>query len=198
MKKPIHKNAKSLSVLLILFYFTIALFTSCEINSGVINSEYEINFSCKSIILGDSITAGHEWKIDSFGASGKTVEWMYYNHPDLSRYEDIFILMGINNLAEGDGLIHIKTFMNYFNEKFTDKNFYIISVLPIDEDQRDFTTNEEIEELNSLLSEVSPVINIYDSMIDVYGNNPYTRDGVHLTDTGYIILEDILYSYVDF
>ena len=199
MKKQTKRRNMFPLVQLILFYFIVLLFSSCEgwLNFAELN-QIDYMYASKSIILGDSITAGNEWDLDSFGVPGATLDWMYYNHPDLTRYDNIYILMGINNLAEGDEITFINSFMIYMKEKFIDKNFYIISVLPIDETQRDFTTNEEIKELNTVLSKISNVINVYDYMLDSESNNPYTTDGLHLTEEGYSILESILYRYVMF
>ena len=153
--------------------------------------------SNNSIIIGDSIVNGTTWEIDSYGKGGFNIQRMISDIPDLSDYNNVFILLGINNLSQKDSPEEIKIHMDDLIKELEDKNIYIISVLPIDSSIVNFTTNVKIEAVNKLYSTNYQYINIYsESIID--GNNPYTKDGVHPNDEGYEIIKSVLHNYIDF
>ena len=166
----------------------------------VLNSCENINMvgidPSKTIIIGDSLVSGNDWEIDSYGIPGSQINYMIDNFIDISKYDNVFILLGVNNLAVSNTPEFTKLEMNRLISFIGNKNIYIISLLPLDNDRKPFPTNELVLRTNLLYKNYPNFINVYDSMI--YRLDVFKDDGIHLNEIGNEILESVIYQYINF
>ena len=166
----------------IILLIVVIGFMSCEMNLPME----------KSIILGDSLVHGNTWRIDSYGINGATINKLIENLPVLTEYTDIYLLVGINNILLGDSKDVVISEMERLITLLSDKNVHIISLLPVDTNRIESTSNEYISNINISYKNIADYIDVNSSLL-VNGINPYTYDGLHISPIGYKIIEDILF-----
>lgn len=165
--------------------------------------------------LGDSLTYGGKWEeffpnyeIRNYGVSGeKSVEILSRLDNVLAEKPDqIFLMMGINDLGDGIGKNHI---LNNFNELIARlKNesgvlLIVQSLLPVNFHlfASEKFCSEDIRDINNMLKTICKKENI--TFVDLYSSfstysyeliKEYTKDGLHLNNAGYRLWKNCLKS----
>jgi len=166
------------------------------------------------IMLGDSITAGGEWKeffpqtkIVNRGIGNDTsagilnrVDSYLQNSPD-----KIFLLIGINDLLqEGkveDIIYNVSRLIDLISKRSPESKLFIQSVLPC---RKSYPLYEKILLINKRFEEYSAsrkvtYIDLYSHFVDNNGEQSqrlFVSDGIHLSSHGYATWVNILKPYI--
>ena len=164
------------------------------------------------VMLGDSLIDNAKWtdlfpleEISNHGVGGDTtadildrIELIYKAKP-----EKVFIMIGVNDLYKKNNIDDIqsnyKNIVNQLNEN--NIKVYIQSTLFVGHEQ--YYINEKVMRLNKILekfastSELITYIDLNEALgNDLYLNEEYSYDGLHLNGKGYKIWRDIISSYI--
>jgi lysophospholipase L1-like esterase len=172
-----------------------------------------------AIFIGDSLTDMNEWEeafpgknIKNRGIYGDTTQGVLKRlHSVISQEpEKIFIMIGINDLAEktdtGRILKNYQTIITSLNEELPDTEIYIQSLLPNHEELNTKASidNDEIIQINDHLQNLAQehdaaYIDLYSDFETENGQlaKNYTVDGVHLNGEGYKVWEEKISKYLD-
>jgi len=174
------------------------------------------------LLIGDSLTNYYytnwnslytgTWQIDAYGIPGGKIATLMaaINNRDviIDNYKTIIILLGINDLAQGwvDGkpeaqvVSETEVYMDQFIDLVKTRDTYVISCLPLDNAIKPQPPNSQVQSLNSFYLSKGNFINCYDALATGPGGaNPHVyTDGIHLLQSGYDIIEPIIYSHIDF
>jgi lysophospholipase L1-like esterase len=172
------------------------------------------------IFLGDSITDGNNWgemfqdvRVKNRGISGDVTDGILERLDEVieSRPLKIFLMIGINDLAEGRTEDYvtskIRRIVGVIKKKSPDTEIYLQSLLPVNKDFGMFKnyTNKtaEILAVNQGLKAFSSHHQI--TFVDLYSafvcegeklNPKYTNDGLHLTGAGYLAWKSTIDEYI--
>lgn len=124
--------------------------------------------------------------------------------------KQVFILIGTNDLGLGHTISEIKANIVDIIAKIKSDNIYcninLISVLPVSDDKKFSNTlkirdNKRIDELNQELAAIPGInfIDVANSLKNAHNalDGSYTKDGLHLSDSGYQKLSQELNIYLD-
>lgn len=127
--------------------------------------------------------------------------------------EKVFILIGTNDLDQGECVDDIASRIGKICEKITEAceatKVMLCSVYPVNEAPEyqmvGTRRNEEIQKLNALIQDEShknekvTYINLYPNLVDESGQlkKAYTIDGLHLSVEGYMQVTQQLIKYVE-
>ena len=170
------------------------------------------NQTCKTVFLGDSITAQGKWEerygddVCVLAIPGTTVYGclkMSDFIPQLSP-KKIFVMVGVNNLANWNYESAVKEDYQKLidNLKGIGAQIYIESILPACSPSS--VDNESIVEVNKIIKSVAEsndciYLDIHDEFLDENGNKmkrELTKDGIHLNENGFNVLYGIIDKYV--
>lgn len=219
MKKM--KEKKNLNIFVIITLL-ILLIISLFLNIYFVMDEQETNnYNDENIIFfGDSITEQYDLSkyypknnVINSGISGnKTEDLIDRIKNDVYKYNPskVFILIGANDLNNDiyndDILFNIQTIINGIKTNRKSAKIYVESIYPINTKIKDFpnTSNEEIKKMNKkieIICDESNVtyIDVYSMLVDKSGDlkELYTKDGLHLSNLGYLKVTSILDKYVN-
>jgi lysophospholipase L1-like esterase len=172
-----------------------------------------------TILIGDSLTDMNEWEeafpgknIKNRGIYGDTTKGVLNRlDPVISQKpEKIFIMVGINDLAEGankDSILkNYQSILRTLKEGLPDTELYIQSLLPNHEElnTKAAIKNEDIIEINEELKHLAQdhdaaYIDLYPKFESEDGQlaKKYTVDGVHLNGEGYKVWEETIREYAE-
>jgi len=178
------------------------------------------NDSDEIIFLGNSITDGCEWhelfndpRIKNRGISADVTGGVLDRLDEVveSKPLQIFLMIGINDLARGDSLDYIlanyRQIIQLIKEKTPASELYIQSVLPVNDSFNQFKNHvnktDQVINLNARLEQLSgeqqvTFIDLYSKFTTPEGklDPEYTNDGLHLTGKGYLHWKALVTKYV--
>lgn len=186
-------------------------------------SKYDSSNNMKNIVFfGDSIT--EQYKLDKFfhepyiinkGVGGdKTEDLLERIEKDVYQYNpsDVIILVGINDILhdinDDDILLNIETIVNDIKLNRPAANIFVESIYPINEklineNKEHKVYNKNIKSINKEIKQMClqngvTYINVFDSLTDEEGNlkRLYTKEGLHLTNLGYLRVTSVLQEYI--
>ena len=186
-------------------------------------SKYDSSNNMKNIVFfGDSIT--EQYKLDKFfhepyiinkGVGGdKTEDLLERIEKDVYQYNpsDVIILVGINDILhdinDDDILLNIETIVNDIKLNRPAANIFVESIYPINEklinENKEYKVyNKNIKSINKEIKQMClqngvTYINVFDSLTDEEGNlkRLYTKEGLHLTNLGYLRVTSVLQEYI--
>lgn len=186
-------------------------------------SKYDSSNNMKNIVFfGDSIT--EQYKLDKFfhepyiinkGVGGdKTEDLLERIEKDVYQYNpsDVIILVGINDILhdinDDDILLNIETIVNDIKLNRPAANVFVESIYPINEklineNKEHKVYNKNIKSINKEIKQMClqngvTYINVFDSLTDEEGNlkKLYTKEGLHLTNLGYLRVTSVLQEYI--
>ena len=186
-------------------------------------SKYDSSNNMKNIVFfGDSIT--EQYKLDKFfhepyiinkGVGGdKTEDLLERIEKDVYQYNpsDVIILVGINDILhdinDDDILLNIETIVNDIKLNRPAANIFVESIYPINEklineNKEHKVYNKNIKSINKEIKQMClqngvTYINVFDSRTDEEGNlkKLYTKEGLHLTNLGYLRVTSVLQEYI--
>jgi lysophospholipase L1-like esterase len=155
------------------------------------------------IFLGDSLTQWFDWegrfpghRVMNLGISGETVEGLLARreriHAAVERPDFIFLMTGINNIANGqhDILAPYQELVRNLTTWYKKSKIVIQSILPVG---LTWVSNDVIKDTNHHLREIAReydvgYLDVYGLFVDAQGNPKsgyLTDDGVHLAGKGY-------------
>ncbi|MDD7886273.1 GDSL-type esterase/lipase family protein [Flavivirga sp. 57AJ16] len=173
------------------------------------------------IFLGNSITAGVEWKellgnskVQNRGISGDITFGVLERIEEIAEGNPakVFLLIGINDVARNipDSITstnHLKI-VRYLKTHAPNTKIYLQTLLPVNKDfdrhKAHYNKDEKILRINEKLKQIAKEENVY--LIDLYSNfldeegkleEKYTYDGLHLTAEGYKHWAYVLSGYID-
>lgn len=187
-------------------------------------SKYDSSNNMKNIVFfGDSIT--EQYKLDKFfhepyiinkGVGGdKTEDLLERIEKDVYQYNpsDVIILVGINDILhdinDDDILLNIETIVNDIKLNRPAANIFVESIYPINEklineNKEHKVYNKNIKSINKEIKQMClqngvTYINVFDSLTDEEGNlkKLYTKEGLHLTNLGYLRVTSVLQEYIN-
>jgi lysophospholipase L1-like esterase len=153
--------------------------------------------------IGDSLTQWFSWdrrfpeyRVDNLGISGERVEDLLARTPVIHREvatpDFIFLMTGINNIAEGHFgfLDDYRAIVRNYTMHYTQANVVVQSILPT---ALDWIDNSRIMDFNNKLAVIAKEFNadyldVYRLFIDTQGNPKFDllmEDGVHVSGNGY-------------
>lgn len=172
------------------------------------------------IFFGDSITAGGQWEEYypyltpvNLGVVGDVIDGLMTRLPQIEMLmcEKCFVMIGVNDLNFGSTveatLQNYRTMLDSFVQMRDElgTQFYLQSVLPVREDVTIYDIkNEDVRALNEGIAALADeyemtYIDVHASMTDEQGalNEAYSFDGLHLTEAGYQVWQELLIPYLD-
>ena len=170
------------------------------------------------LFLGDSLTAQGDWNtlLDSpcvvnAGVPGNITQDVFFRLDSVleGRYEKIFLMIGVNDLLRGREVPSIledyEKIVNRIREVLPQTTLFLESVLPTDntlskigkiDPENIIALNKGIQEFSDekhvFFLDIYPVF--YDKKSSIYAR--YTTDGVHLSQSGYLIWKDVVSPYL--
>ena len=176
------------------------------------------------IFLGDSITGWCQWselfqnlRIKNREIGGDRTDGVLFRLDEVlsSSPDKIFIMIGINDLADGADfhkvLENYKVIIQRISEKSPGTKIYIQSLLPVNKQllakyyPKSKITDENIRKLDNSLEDLSSKFQL--NYIDLYSlfkkdedqlDERFTYDGLHLNGNGYLIWKSAIEKYVLF
>ena len=184
-------------------------------NSGIMHGNI--------LFLGDSLTDYYnlskyyknELVINSGIAGNSTDDILNDMHNRVYKYNPskIFLLIGTNDIVYGKDVNYITNNINkiidLIRKKLPNCKIYLESLYPINNTNNlkvnhnvvANRTNDVINQINTKIKEIPNItyINIHDSLVDTNGNLNinYTVEGLHINDSGYITITNILNKYIN-
>lgn len=172
------------------------------------------------VFLGDSITDFYD--LDKFypdhnvvnsGINGNVSDDILndmYNRVYKYNPSKVFLLIGTNQLMNDDDekiVNDIKTILIKIMDVCPQTKIYVESIYPVNKDLDEFMVktrdNDRIVALNKKIKKMTKeqkntqYINIYDDLLkDNKLNSDYSDDGLHLNDSGYQVVTDIIKKYL--
>ena len=160
------------------------------------------------VFLGDSLTEFHDWSNfgphTNAGIAGDTTGGVLFRLDGIlkNKPKTIILMIGVNDLLNGTPVSQVKkNYSNILDKLSSIGNVIILSTLPIGDFYGSDITNDEILDLNSFLkSECKKrsfkYIDLYSSFADKNSRlkDELSTDGVHLSEKGYELWENILSS----
>jgi lysophospholipase L1-like esterase len=168
------------------------------------------------IFLGDSLTDLCEWaevfqnaRIKNRGICGDTTDGVLKRLDNIieSRPQELFIMIGINDLNQGEKIANIvnnyRLILEHFKHQIPETKVFVQSLLPISTKFRRNKINNEIIELNGHIKELAKdlsfqYIDLFSAFLDKKNelDEQYTSDGLHLNGKGYLVWKEIIEKYV--
>ena len=124
----------------------------------------------------------------------------------------MIILVGINDILhdinDDDILLNIETIVNDIKLNRPAANIFVESIYPINEklineNKEHKVYNKNIKSINKEIKQMClqngvTYINVFDSLTDEEGNlkKLYTKEGLHLTNLGYLRVTSVLQEYI--
>ena len=197
-----------------------------HIKKGSLSNIFEINVKGDDnfVFLGDSITEGYELKefyenlpVVNSGSNGNTTDDILEDMENrVYKYNPskVFILIGTNDITrDKDSEYIFKNIVKIVDNIKKNRPFakiYVESIYPVnnsDDEKIDMNsvknrTNEQIDEINSMLKKEFKDTDV--TYIDINSKLKengqlkldYTKEGLHLSNLGYINVTRILLSYM--
>lgn len=210
-------------LLVIIIGLSLALIDSRLKLANNLNMIELTNNKEKIVFAGDSITDRYDLnrfynysdkQIINSGIGGYTTTKLlnrFNNVIEQYNSDKLFLLIGINDLGQGFDknltIDNIKKIVTQTKKANTNTKIYIESIYPVDRNKRSNSekrNNEDIQFINKKISEYCSnndvtYIDVYSALIDKDGNlaDEYTLDGLHLTDSGYDVVTNILKPYIE-
>ncbi len=164
------------------------------------------------VFVGDSLTDFCEWQeffrtvsISNRGLAGDTSRGVLNRIDSIleSRPQKIFIMIGINDLLQGENVDKIannyQLILQALRDKAPQTQVFIQSTLPLNKDFADPAINNEVIELNAKLKKLSqkfslPYIELFPSFLGENNqlDSRYTTDGLHLNGQGYLLWKTLI------
>mgnify|MGYP005988079873 FL=1 len=184
--------------------------------------ENEVDTKNEIIFLGNSITEGGDWKalfpnknVINRGISGDVSGGILFRLDEVtsSKPLKVFLLIGINDLAQGKAIDHILDLIEQIILQIIDQSkntsIYLQSILPInpnigDKFHQHKNNHQNIMDTNKRLKILAKKMDI--KYIDLhkkmrntkkYLKEKYTYDGLHLSEDGYEQWKMILRNYIE-
>ncbi|MGT2929776.1 SGNH/GDSL hydrolase family protein [Streptococcus dentasini] len=172
------------------------------------------------LFIGDSIVEffplkkylGYHLNLVNHGIAGISAHWLANHVPEVlgnQRPDKIFLLVGTNDIGMGYDVAviaeKIEELIHNLQMEVVGCPTSILSVLPVNEAENYQTKvkirrNQTIQTLNKHLQGLPAVefIDLYKTLLDEQGQlaEPYTQEGLHLTQKGYQVLAQALKPYI--
>ncbi len=216
------KNINILLLSIIIFLeLVILILIVTHKNVVVLNEDKVIDENI--VFFGDSITDYYDLNkyydnyVINSGISGNQTPDLLNRMDDVYKYNPskVFLLIGINDLHANRSVDEIADNIENIileikeNRKYT--QIYVESVYPINREIMTNpsvyvgnATNEDVKLLNKKIKNICnqldvTYIDLYNKLIDENGNlkQSYTKEGLHISDEGYIEITNILKQYIN-
>jgi lysophospholipase L1-like esterase len=172
------------------------------------------------VFLGDSITDGGHWaellgnpRAVNRGISGDVTDGVIFrlNEVTRSRPDKIFLMIGINDLAQGKSVKeivdNIQVIIKKVRKASPKTELFVQSLLPVNADFPYFPEHtsraEDVLKVNVRLQKLARTYDVmYIDLYSSFGNGDgkldpeYTNDGLHLTGSGYLYWKSKLEKYI--
>ena len=168
------------------------------------------------VFIGNSITEqGGDWgkrfnnpKVKNRGISGDVTAGVINRLAEIYYYkpEKIFIKIGINDLFHNEltpeyVAKNIKLIVDKIHLESPDTKIYVHTILPT---ANDTNLKGKIKDTNAILKAINPtnylqIIDLYSIFANVNDlmTSSYTVDGVHLTESGYVVWQNYIKEFVN-
>lgn len=205
------------------FVLGIGLLSGTFVQEKIVTQTKKVKqISPNNVFLGDSLTdyfdldvAFADYSVVNSGIAGNTTENVLADLPNrVSIYNpsQVFVWLGTNDLRDGktpeQTLESLQTIIDQIQTERSMAKITLISLIPVNSQVDPYTvglrSNDQIQKVNQGLREIAKeekldYIDLYSALKDDQGNlkAEYTVDGLHLSDAGYQVVQEIVEPYLD-
>lgn len=205
------------------FVLGIGLLSGAFVQEKVVTQTKKVKqISPNNVFLGDSLTdyfdldaAFADYSVVNSGIAGNTTENVLAdlaNRVSIYNPSQVFVWLGTNDLRDGktpeQTLESLQTIIDQIQTERSMAKITLISLIPVNSQVDPYTvglrSNDQIQKVNQGLREIAKeekldYIDLYSSLKDDQGNlkAEYTVDGLHLSDAGYQVVQEIIEPYLD-
>ncbi len=208
---------------ILVFVLGIGLLSGAFVQEKVVIQTKKVKqISPNNVFLGDSLTdyfdldaAFADYSVVNSGIAGNTTENVLADlthRVSIFNPSQVFVWLGTNDLRDGktpeQTLESLQTIIDQIQTERSMAKITLISLIPINSQVDPYTvglrSNDQIQKVNQGLRETAKkekldYIDLYSSLKDDQGNlkAEYTVDGLHLSDAGYQVVQEIIEPYLD-
>ena len=205
------------------FVLGIGLLSGTFVQEKIVTQTKKVKqISPNNVFLGDSLTdyfdldaAFADYSVVNSGIAGNTTENVLADlthRVSIFNPSQVFVWLGTNDLRDGktpeQTLESLQTIIDQIQTERSMSKITLISLIPVNSQVDPYTvglrSNDQIQKVNQGLREIAKnekldYIDLYSSLKDDQGNlkAEYTVDGLHLSDAGYQVVQEIIEPYLD-
>ena len=205
------------------FVLGIGLLSGTFVQEKIVTQTKKVKqISPNNVFLGDSLTdyfdldaAFADYSVVNSGIAGNTTENVLADlthRVSIFNPSQVFVWLGTNDLRDGktaeQTLESLQTIIDQIQTERSLAKITLISLIPVNSQVDPYTvglrSNDQIQKVNQGLREIAKnekldYIDLYSSLKDDQGNlkAEYTVDGLHLSDAGYQVVQEIIEPYLD-
>ena len=205
------------------FVLGIGLLSGTFVQEKIVTQTKKVKqISPNNVFLGDSLTdyfdldaAFADYSVVNSGIAGNTTENVLADlthRVSIFNPSQVFVWLGTNDLRDGktpeQTLEPLQTIIDQIQTERSMAKITLISLIPVNSQVDPYTvglrSNDQIQKVNQGLRETAKnekldYIDLYSSLKDDQGNlkAEYTVDGLHLSDAGYQVVQEIIEPYLD-
>ena len=205
------------------FVLGIGLLSGTFVQEKIVTQTKKVKqISPNNVFLGDSLTdyfdldaAFADYSVVNSGIAGNTTENVLADlthRVSIFNPSQVFVWLGTNDLRDGktpeQTLESLQTIIDQIQTERSLAKITLISLIPVNSQVDPYTvglrSNDQIQKVNLGLRETAKkekldYIDLYSSLKDDQGNlkAEYTVDGLHLSDAGYQVVQEIIGPYLD-
>ena len=205
------------------FVLGIGLLSGTFVQEKIVTQTKKVKqISPNNVFLGDSLTdyfdldaAFADYSVVNSGIAGNTTENVLADlthRVSIFNPSQVFVWLGTNDLRDGktpeQTLESLQTIIDQIQTERSLAKITLISLIPVNSQVDPYTvglrSNDQIQQVNQGLREIAKnekldYIDLYSALKDDQGNlkAEYTVDGLHLSDAGYQVVQEIIEPYLD-
>ena len=205
------------------FVLGIGLLSGTFVQEKIVTQTKKVKqISPNNVFLGDSLTdyfdldaAFSDYSVVNSGIAGNTTENVLADlthRVSIFNPSQVFVWLGTNDLMDGktpeQTLESLQTIIDQIQTERSMAKITLISLIPVNSQVDPYTvglrSNDQIQKVNQGLRETAKkekldYIDLYSALKDDQGNlkAEYTVDGLHLSDAGYQVVQEIIEPYLD-
>ena len=205
------------------FVLGIGLLSGTFVQEKIVTQTKKVKqISPNNVFLGDSLTdyfdldaAFADYSVVNSGIAGNTTENVLADlthRVSIFNPSQVFVWLGTNDLMDGktpeQTLESLQTIIDQIQTERSMAKITLISLIPVNSQVDPYTvglrSNDQIQKVNQGLRETAKkekldYIDLYSALKDDQGNlkAEYTVDGLHLSDAGYQVVQEIIEPYLD-
>ena len=205
------------------FVLGIGLLSGTFVQEKIVTQTKKVKqISPNNVFLGDSLTdyfdldaAFADYSVVNSGIADNTTENVLADlthRVSIFNPSQVFVWLGTNDLRDGktaeQTLESLQTIIDQIQTERSLAKITLISLIPVNSQVDPYTvglrSNDQIQKVNQGLRETAKkekldYIDLYSSLKDDQGNlkAEYTVDGLHLSDAGYQVVQEIIEPYLD-
>lgn len=205
------------------FVLGIGLLSGTFVQEKIVTQTKKVKqISPNNVFLGDSLTdyfdldaAFADYSVVNSGIAGNTTENVLTDlthRVSIFNPSQVFVWLGTNDLRDGktpeQTLESLQTIIDQIQTERSMAKITLISLIPVNSQVDPYTvglrSNDQIQKVNQGLREIAKeekldYIDLYSALKDDQGDlkAEYTVDGLHLSDAGYQVVQEIIEPYLD-